>query len=304
MKKVTNYVSNHARVAYKQKSIDQILLELPVQDYLKTHQKGRDFVEDNWMIFYNYTSQLHDCDHCMGIETCKHNMKGYQTFLDYKDDKPVSYLSPCHYQQDLLERENVWQYLTTNFPNEFFKHDLKGYFNTLDSSHPESYQSKLLAINELLQHIEQPTKKGLYLYGDSGVGKSTILSCFALSIATAKKTVGFISVPRLISQLRSNFNSERQGDLLEPLVKLDYLILDDLGQETLSAWSRDEILYNLIQSRSLLGLPTYYTSMYDKEGLAKHYRSIDKDDKIRSLRLVNLILQTTLSLEMKGQTFF
>ena len=65
---------------------------------------------------------------------------------------------------------------------------------------------------------------------------------------------------------------------MERLMKVDYLLLDGIGEENVTVWSRDEILLTILSYRLLNHLPTFFTSMYGYKDLKKVY-TIKKGDE-------------------------
>ncbi len=49
------------------------------------------------------------------------------------------------------------------------------------------------------------------------------------------------------------------------------LLLDDIGAEHITQWSRDEVIEPIIQYRMDEKLPTFFTSNFDYDGLEKHF---------------------------------
>ena len=136
-----------------------------------------------------------------------------------------------------------------------------------------------------------------------GTGKTYVLAAFCHMLALQDKACAFISVPQLLQDLKSYFNSG-QDNGLEDLKEVDYLILDDIGAETLSVWGRDEVLFNLLNDRMLRKKPTYFTSVYTLGELEKHYRTKDsKDEQIKVKRLMERIMSLSQKFELKGRRF-
>ena len=63
-------------------------------------------------------------------------------------------------------------------------------------------QEYLLAYMQLLKSLEQ--KKGIYLYGQPGVGKSYMMAGAANFFAKSKKRVSFIKVPLFIQDIKQS----------------------------------------------------------------------------------------------------
>ena len=72
---------------------------------------------------------------------------------------------------------------------------------------------------------------------------------------------------------------------------MKYLFIDDIGSESVSAYSRDDLLFNILDYRMENKLCTVFTSNLSKDSLMKHY-TFDKNDNssvIRARRLLERI---------------
>ena len=81
--------------------------------------------------------------------------------------------------------------------------------------------------------------------------------------------------------------------------KVELLLIDDIGAETATAWSRDEILGNILQYRMQQHLPTFFTSNFNLEQLEEHFSLVGKiDEKVKARRIMERIKQLTINMEM------
>jgi primosomal protein DnaI len=112
------------------------------------------------------------------------------------------------------------------------------------------------------------------------------------------KKVAFVNVSELLSDLKSQFNVANSNidEVIEELQKVDILVLDDLGGETFSAWSINDVLYKIIDYRNRSGLLTCYSSSYSLEDLQKEY--LKRSSK--ATRLISKIQAYADEVELKG----
>jgi DNA replication protein DnaC len=96
------------------------------------------------------------------------------------------------------------------------------------------------------------TGRGLWLFGDTGTGKTTLAMLVSKSAIEAGHTVAIYSLPKLLARIRRTYDSEPGGDsylsFFERLTSVDLLHIDDLGAEKRTDWVMEQ-LYALINER-------------------------------------------------------
>ncbi|MCJ7550380.1 MAG: ATP-binding protein [Anaerolineae bacterium] len=93
----------------------------------------------------------------------------------------------------------------------------------------------------------------LVLHGNCGTGKSHLAD--AITDRRSVKPVMNHTVPALLDLLRSGYKNGDHGDLLDLCCNVHLLILDDIGTENPTDWSR-KILFRIINHRYNRRLPT------------------------------------------------
>lgn len=280
----------------KKQSIDEILSFQEVRKLLNTHHLDRSFVENHWIDFLNYTEDLQACASCQGIEDCHKNFVGYQRQLTIEENQAISSFVVCPYGKKIEEQRRVMSLIDSNVPKDIF-------LTSFQDLQLDNQGNLFPLVKLLMDHLKTESKKGLYIYGDMGIGKTYVMAAFSHMLASQNKQVAFISVSQLLQDLKSYFNSS-QDNGLDELKEVDYLVLDDLGAETLSVWGRDEVLFNLLNDRMLRKKPTYFTSVYSLAELEKHYKTKDsKDEMIKVKRLMERIMSLSQEFELKGRRF-
>lgn len=105
----------------------------------------------------------------------------------------------------------------------------------------------LMAVNFVENFDSQ--YENLYLYGNSGLGKTFISHCIAKELLDKGKSVIYQTATDLIDSIRRNkFNQNIQVNTLNYLYQCDLLIIDDLGTENLTEFANNE-LFNLLNKR-------------------------------------------------------
>ena len=114
-----------------------------------------------------------------------------------------------------------------------------------------------LAVTEVRAFVEDldarlDEGRGLWLFGDTGTGKTTLAMLISKAALEARRTVAIYSLPKLLARIRRTYDSEPGGDsylsFFERLTSVDLLHIDDLGAEKRSDWVLEQ-LYALINER-------------------------------------------------------
>lgn len=140
------------------------------------------------------------------------------------------------------------------------------------------------------QHLyaEQHLKRGLWLFGNTGGGKTGLaISVLHRAIMEGEQTALYVSIPSFFLRLRGSrfridMEDDREQDLLETVIKTRWLVLDELGMETRS--QELVTLYQIITERLQRGLYTVFTSNFSLDGLLDSWRGIGGQRLVERLR--------------------
>ena len=133
---------------------------------------------------------------------------------------------------------------------------------------------RLPVFEKLLAFVEQyPTiRKGLYLYGDFGVGKSFMVAALAHDLSEKRGVSStLLHYPSFVIDAKNAIGDGNVKTLVDEIKLSEVLILDDIGAEQSTAWVRDEILQVILQYRMQENLPTFFTSNFNFEDLELHF---------------------------------
>ena len=133
---------------------------------------------------------------------------------------------------------------------------------------------RLPVFEKLLAFVEQyPTiRKGLYLYGDFGVGKSFMVAALAHDLSEKRGVSStLLHYPSFVIDVKNAIGDGNVKTLVDELKLSEVLILDDICAEQSTAWVRDEILQVILQYRMQEDLPTFFTSNFNFDDLEQHF---------------------------------
>lgn len=139
-----------------------------------------------------------------------------------------------------------------------------------DANRIKAYQAVASFISDY------PNQKGVYLYGQFGVGKSYMMAAMANELAEKGISTTLIHYPSFISE-SSGFDELKTK--ANEVKKVDVLVLDDIGAESNNDWIRDNILQVILQYRMQENLATFFTSNLTMVELEQHLAMTKKGDE-------------------------
>lgn len=162
-----------------------------------------------------------------------------------------------------LEKRNR-QYVLKSFSNELLSIDLAE-----DVSQEIERKDALISISSIINNKEN---RGLYLHGTYGTGKTYMIIATLNRLADDGKTVAQINIADFLSSAKSRFDIKGDTflkDTIQQLKNVDALLIDDIGGEVVSQWSREEILYPILNHRMENSKLTFFTSNLPLEKYAE-----------------------------------
>jgi len=249
-----------------------------------------------------YTSKLEkcveclkNCEKCKSLIECKNEVEGCLYFPKKDGEKLVFNYVTCKYKNKQLEEENAKK-------SKFFgmSNDIKNAkMSEIDISDKKRFEIIKWLKNFYDNYPNE--KKGLFLHGSFGSGKTYLIS--ALFNELAKKDYNCIIVyyPEMLTKLKASFDNtnENYSELLNEIKTSDLLLLDDIGAETVTNWSRDEILGTILQYRMENNLSTFLTSNLNLEELETHLSlSKNSTDKVKARRIIERVKQLMYDIEL------
>lgn len=244
-----------------------------------------------------YTSSLEEsfeeyshCLNCSGLNDCKNKMLGYAYLPKVGQIITFSY-KPCKYK---------------NAQDKKYSH-LKNvkYFNLPENYKDASWdkvdkrlKSRQEAISWMINFINNPSGKGLYLSGNFGCGKTFIIVAAFNELAKKNIKSAVIFWSEFLRSLKSSFDTDYE-EKVDYIKKVPLLLIDDLGAEATTSWSRDEILCPILQYRMDNNLATFITSNLNIENLEKHLAQTKEGiEVVKAKRIIERIKFLTEEIEM------
>ena len=252
--------------------------------YLKELGVSVELVIEYLDIFLDISDDFHYCASCPGLDECKKKnprmlVKPYIDG-DYIERKLT--ICPKMAQKRALERK----FIVRDFNDEWVGKSIR---NKKDFDITESRKA---IVTRYLLALQKESFSWIYLYGGTRLGKSYMTAAFIQTLLSSKEgtTCAFLDCSTRIKELNDLSFTDKVAfnDLLKQYMNVDYLVLDDFGNEYKNEYIRDTIIYPLLSYRAKENKPVYFTSHYSVNEIVTLY-SITAAGKIKARQLGDLI---------------
>ena len=261
----------------------------------------KDFIEklkSDDSILMKYTSTLEECSkeynnclNCKGLNECCNQLIGYAYLPKVVDKNITFHFKPCKYK---LNNDKKYAYSK----NVKYYNLPKSYLDATWDKVDKRLVSRKETIIWLNNFINNPNSKGLYLTGNFGCGKTFLVVATFNELAKKNIKSAVVFWPEFLRDLKSSFDTDYE-DKLEYVKTVPLLLIDDLGAETATPWSRDEILCPILQHRMDNNLATFITSNLSIDSLEQHLsQTKDGVELIKAKRIIERIKYLTEEIEM------
>ncbi|MFA5542333.1 MAG: ATP-binding protein [Bacilli bacterium] len=257
----------------------EVLEDQSIIDFINKHNLNKEIVDFNLLNFKIYKDAREICKGCMGKKTCMMDVYLQQVHLDFSGNNVSLKLKKCPYV-DTINEEMLSFYF---FPNDTFE------------GKPYSLDSRKDIYSKMKDYFKDPLKKkGFYLYGPFGTGKTFLLYSIASKLSKMNIKVALTYYPDFVRFIKGNFGDPKVETMINNMKNVDVLMLDDIGGENNTAYIRDEILGPILQYRMVANKPVFITSNYDISFLRDHLRETkDATDAIKGDRIIERIRHLT-----------
>ena len=163
---------------------------------------------------------------------------------------------------------------SANLPDADFAHFSLDYYRGITVDGVDCYAKMADNLDFCIKYANgfSHKSKSILMLGKTGVGKTHLSMSIAKEVIKGGSSVIYGSVLNLLREIEKEHFGRAEGDsdTLSALCGCDLLIMDDLGAEPRTPFYESAV-YNLINSRMNMGLPTIVSSNYSVEELYDHY---------------------------------
>ncbi len=240
-------------------------------------------------------SDLSNCKNCKGLDCCKNEVKGCVNFPNVQDDSLIFSYIFCKYKKESDKFSSKVSFYET--PKALREAKVTDIY--LDD---KSRTDILKYLKDFMNDF--PNKKGVYLHGSFGSGKSYIINAFLNELSRKGKVCVSVYYPTLLKKLKDSFSNKTgtYETVYNELLMCDVLLIDDIGAENNSPWARDEVLGGILQSRMDNERITFFTSNFNLKELEEHLSETNvSTDKIKARRIIERIKQQCVPVLLVGE---
>lgn len=253
-----------------------------------------------------YTSTLEDCSleyknclKCKGLLDCKNKIEGHAFLPEVKNGQLRFGYKPCKYMMKYKQENEHLKNVTTSFEPQEIKRARFEDIDLTDSSRRHVIEALLAFIQE---YRASKGGQGLYLHGSFGSGKTFLISAMFNELAKDGVKSNIIFWPEFLTDLKTSFGSDDFKEKLDQVKKSKLLLIDDIGAENTTPWSRDDVLCPILQYRMQEALPTFFTSNFTLEELESHL-SVSREgvEIVKAKRIMERIYQLAIDIELNSK---
>lgn len=188
-------------------------------------------------------------------------------------------------------------------------------FENTKTGHNETFDKAYKYCKAYTADLSEVLSKGygIYLYGDKGTGKTHLTACMVNEMVSSLYKVLITNFFEITKKIKKTFNSNSTDEsrLINSIANIDFLILDDIGTETLvkngeNTWIQEKI-YDVLNKRYNAQKPTIFTSNHSLRELVEERGMMDKTvDRIveMSTAIIKVEGQSYRKEKRKENTFF
>ena len=272
----------------------QILADTRVASFIQEHSLSQDEIKRSLPKFNQFLVE------CRKVKEgdASYIAKGYEPILTMNEGyadvtyKETRQLKEQQEQQAIAKRINL-----VSLPQSYRKITFAD-IALDDVARVDTFESLV----DFVANYPSPDQKGLYIYGDMGVGKSFMLAAMAHELSETKKvTTTIIHYPSFTMDVKNGIKDGSVKEQIDAVKQAEVLVLDDIGAEQFSSWIRDDVLQVILQHRMIEELPTFFTSNYSFADLeAKLSNGRQGDETWQAKRVMERIRFLAKEIHLKG----
>ena len=191
--------------------------------------------------------------------------------------------------------KKIKQYYGTDFMTEQFKRQ------TLDNFIVNETNKNMKYVAQRFIQGFTNARTGIIFVGKNGTGKTHIATAIANELRKQKIPIIFGTLTDLVEKYSKSYKEHTEIELTKLYTKVDLLIIDDLGIETMNDWMLSK-LFVIVNERMKNELPIIITTNYELDEL-KQRLSIPNKVCETTNSIISRLYQMCYRVECKGNDY-
>lgn len=276
-----------------QELYDETVRDSEVAAFIANHNLSQDQITRSLSKFFEYIKERTKLEN----QDESYIAKGYQpTLMMNQGYADVSYLETeelIQFRKQEAVRERIELMHLPNHLKQIRLEDL----DFQDENRLAIYQ----ALDSFVAAVGQGAK-GLYVFGNFGVGKSYLMAYLAHRLSsTHQLSTLMLHYPTFVVDVKNAIQDSTVKEKIDHVKTAPVLILDDIGAEQHSSWLRDDVLQVILQHRMQENLPTFFTSNFSMAELERHFAAGKSGDETwQAKRVMERIRFLAQEIHLKG----
>ena len=270
--------------------ISSLLSNRYVMEVMKANSLDESVIRRYPWRFKKWLEDFSPCINCRGIEDCHQMTKGYFNNPVYDGILQIE-KKACRYEREKLQAEkHLDNFLINEMPPACWNISL----NEIEGLQDKNYFDCVAKCKNA---------RGLFLHGTMGTGKTYLACCAANYMARNDRKVCFINYPEFTRRMASLVRTGEHQKYIERLCYCDFLVIDEIGGEAVTAWNRDQILFTVLAKRYDSHLTTWFTSNEDLNSLKQHFAisGNGREEDLKAERIIERIAKLAEPVRVLGE---
>ena len=282
-------------------SYSELLSETKVVEILNQYEKVLDIrlLPSFITSLDEYAQGSKKCEGCQSLTYCTQPINGHFPTLEPHLSRLKLAYTPCQFYKSQQHLKNI-----KNF------HIPKSMLNaSMETLHGDANRKELFRLigDFILNYNENNYKKGLFIHGSYGTGKTYALCAIANELAKKGFGCAMVYLPELIAELKSNFGNKdaNSNHIINDIKNVPILMLDDISSVSITGWMRDEVLGRILNHRMMYELPTFFSSNSNFQKLLSTFEETNKVglEPVKAARILERIKALAVPVELVGKNY-
>lgn len=261
-----------------------------ILSFIKNSSLGKQIIQDlnltdkeiidHYELINNYIKINKRCESCKSMTNCDHSTKGHRYGLKRDlDNQLTDYFTICNIYKDYYQKKKNLLYSTFN-EEELLDESQKNFILDNVNILGMDFVKKIIAIQKGIK------VNGAYLQVANSKIRLKLVKSLAYALL-ANHNVSIVKFSDLLKVIKSEFKITG-NNTYQTIIDSEILILDGLGNEAITTWSRDEILLSILDNRLQSDKITILCSEFSLDDLKKLYK-VNYNDEVKVNQIIEKI---------------